>query len=256
MRKLEIVYLNTVVKDAKCLVSMNAKRYNFLTAEAGIKEGDIIVPLGQVRTMVVLSIEENYEGDCILVGGKSIPLTVLYLCRSGNSSNAWVVSKTEEASKRYKKEDSRSLNITLNQARQWYRGNDRTLKQIALAVYSEKELELTVEKALSWIEKKVVTITVPSAEVSKATVLGQWASLAKFFNGDWKMKAGRTGYFLGRQCYPFEGDPFLGGCNLPNFIKVSEHNTVMYPGLVYFKNKEDIFKAANLMKDSLAAMFD
>lgn len=30
----------------------------------------------------------------------------------------------------------------------------------------------------------------------------------------------------------------------------------MYPGIVYFKNKEDILKAANLMKDSLAAMFD
>lgn len=49
MRKLEIVYLNTVVKDAKCLVSMDAKRYNFLTAEAGIKEVTLLCPLDRYR---------------------------------------------------------------------------------------------------------------------------------------------------------------------------------------------------------------
>lgn len=50
MRKLEIIYLGT--------------------AETEVNEGGLIIPLDKKQTMVVASIEENYERNCIVCEGK------------------------------------------------------------------------------------------------------------------------------------------------------------------------------------------
>lgn len=256
MRKLEIIYLGASVKGAQILVPVDARKYSFLTSNMVVRKGDVILSFERKPPMFVVSIEEDYRSSSITVDGKPIPLTVLHLNRTDDDKVKWAVTSMEVPSKRFNIEETRAFKLSLKEARQWYRGSDPSLRRIALTMYTEQKLELSIEEVLSCIEKRVITVTVPASEAIKSEALSKWASLAKFFNGSWKMKAGKTGHFLGRQCYPFEGGPFLGGCGLPNFIKVCEHSTVMYPGIVYFKNKEDILKAANLMKDSLAAMFD
>lgn len=61
--------------------------------------------------------------------------------------------------------------------------------------------------------------------------------IAAYCNGDWEMKEGKTGYFLGK--------------NLDGNIMVMKNSTVRYEGTTYFKIREDAKKAMELLKDEI-----
>lgn len=74
--------------------------------------------------------------------------------------------------------------------------------------------------------------------------------MAAHFNGDWKMKAGKIGYFISNS---------IGGSVSATVINKTVaifcHMAVQYAGIIYFKNQADAAKAAKLLEDDLCKLF-
>lgn len=111
------------------------------------------------------------------------------------------------------KTEKRNVAISLEEARKWYMGDNYALRAIALKPYSER---------------------------GKWDTLHKLAIMAKYYNGDWEMKAGKTGYFIGKSS--------MGGSAVVQQVK-------QYAGIVYFKNAQDAKEAAKLLFDELNLLF-
>lgn len=136
---------------------------------------------------------------------------------------------------------SRNLNVVLEEARQWYLGTDPKLKELALRVYSEEELLPSIEVIMG---KESYPIN-----SSKNKALRALEMCAKYFNKDWVKSCGSTGYFIGMGV---RGDKTLG----IEGIGIGQHDSVVYPGLTYFKNKKDVYLAAKILgAEKILALF-
>lgn len=146
--------------------------------------------------------------------------------------------------------ETRNLKITIEQAREWYNSGNATLKTLALNTFTEEELMMCLAYVYKNVETDVAAFDVPNGEREKFSVKADLAVLAKYFNGDWKMKPGVKGYFLGN---------FIDSCGRPiatfNKVGIYEHHTVQYEGITYFKSQESAIKAAKLLEDRLKLLF-
>lgn len=131
----------------------------------------------------------------------------------------------------------RNISVTLKQAREWYHGNNSTLKELALTVYTEKELGPTLDDIYSKVESSSIHLYIPSGEYNKFKVKAKLNMIAAYYNGDWKMEEGKTGYFLGK--------------NLDGNTMIMKHSTIKREGITYFENREDAEKAMELLKDEI-----
>lgn len=161
----------------------------------------------------------------------------------------------------------RNITVSLEEARNWYNGEDQTLRKLALQAYTEKELNepqnfdeilesLGVQSlnlnmklggkdaSISMRLSKEIGIEIGSA----LTLHMKLALIAKYFNGTWRPEMDKTKYFLARTHYSYD---------LPNSVQLSNnycigtHERAMYPGIVYFQNPEDVKKAYEMLKDEL-----
>lgn len=132
-------------------------------------------------------------------------------------------------------EEKRNIEVTLEQAMEWYNSGNSTLRTLALSAYTEDELKFN----LKYINSKA------------CNTLTDLAIIAKFFNGSQKKTTNNTGYFLGN---------FNAGCgpvvDTCNGVGVYQHNTVQYAGVVYFKNQEDAIKAVKILGKRVKSLFD
>lgn len=146
--------------------------------------------------------------------------------------------------------ESRNIKVTIEQAREWYNSGNATLKTLALNTFTEEELMMCLAYVYKNVETDVIAFDVPNGEREKFSVKADLAVLAKYFNGDWKMKPGVKGYFLGN---------FIDSCGRPiatfNKVGIYEHHTVQYEGITYFKSQESAIKAAKLLEDRLKLLF-
>ena len=98
----------------------------------------------------------------------------------------------------------------------------------------------------------------PIGTSTKVKALADLTVIAKYFNGSWKKTPSNTGYFLGQSNLKFpnnsRADMIKGLESLRN-IGIVENNTVMCPGIVYFKEKEDLIKAVEIMGDKIKDLF-
>ena len=153
--------------------------------------------------------------------------------------------------------DKRNITVSLEEAREWYNGENQILRKLALQAYTEKELSepqtfRDVLKALG-IQSLNVGMKVNGKEVSSVEIGNELAThirlmfIAKYFNGTWKPDD-KTKYFLAK---------IPSSYVLPNSIKldngyyIGAHETVVYPGIVYFQKQEDVRKAYQMIKDEL-----
>ena len=128
----------------------------------------------------------------------------------------------------------KNIQITLDQARELYKCG---FKEIALQAYHKEELELpSVDEIAKYFEAHPNIIGTIMKKLNEQFNL---AYLANFFNGDWKKTLSNTGYFLKDDNYLTSKDP----------LEIAAHNTVVYPGIVYFKEKTDIYKAVRILKN-------
>lgn len=137
--------------------------------------------------------------------------------------------------KEYLEMEKRNISISLDEAKEWYKSENNILKELALKAYSEEELD-PINFSQIWAETYTETpavYSVPVEEYSKYTQLHKLSIIAKYFNKDWKKTSSNTGYFI---------------AGIDNGeVKINTHNSVAYPGLIYFKNKEDIAKAIKMI---------
>lgn len=159
--------------------------------------------------------------------------------------------------------EKRNITVSLEEARDWYNGENQTLRKLALQVYTEKELNEphNFEEVLGSLEVKNLKLNLQltykdtlSTRIltrkiySELTLHMKLRFLAKYFNGSWEPNMGKAKYFLARIHHSY---------NLPNSIKldseycIGTHERFMFPGIVYFQNQKDVRKAYEMLKDEL-----
>ena len=148
-------------------------------------------------------------------------------------------------------EEKRNIKVTLEQAIEWYNGDNRILRTLALSVYTEDELKLNLKYINSKVCNTCFCANVPVDEVEKYNTLVDLAVIAKFFNGSWKKTESNTGYFLGN--YNIGSGPVSDICGN---VGIYRHSTVQYAGIVYFRNQEDAIKAVKILGDRVKNLFD
>ena len=153
--------------------------------------------------------------------------------------------------------EKRNIAISLEEARNWYNGENQTLRKLALQAYTEKELSepqnfKEVLESLG-VQSLNIGIKVNGKEVSSVEIGNELAThiklmfIAKYFNGTWKPEMNKK-YFLAK---------IPSSYVLPNSIKldndyyIGTHETVVYPGIVYFQKEENVRKAYEMLKDEL-----
>lgn len=144
--------------------------------------------------------------------------------------------------------EKRNIKVTLEQATEWYNSGNETLRTLALTVFTEEELTLNMKYIHKAVNYDTVWIDTPLEEVNKHKALSDLAMIAKYFNGSWKKTPSNTGYFLAQFNTESLNDIIKG-------VKIIAHNTVKYPGIVYFKEKEDLIKAVKIMGDEIKDLF-
>lgn len=154
--------------------------------------------------------------------------------------------------------EKRNITISLEEAREWYNGENQTLRKLALQAYTEKELSepqtfRDVLKSLG-IQSINIGMKVDGKEVSSVEIGNELAThiklmfIAKYFNGTWKPEINKTKYFLAKTHYSYD-IPY--SIKLDNSFCIGAHEKVMYPGIVYFQKQEDVRKAYEMLKDEL-----
>ena len=159
--------------------------------------------------------------------------------------------------------EKRNITVSLKEARNWYNGENQTLRRLALQVYTEKELNEphNFEEVLDSLEVKNLKLNMQLTYIdtlstriltrkigSELTLHMKLGFIAKYFNGSWEPNMDKAKYFLARTHHSY---------NLTNSIKldseycIGTHERVMYPGIVYFQNQENVKKAYEMLKDEL-----
>ena len=163
--------------------------------------------------------------------------------------------------------EKRNITVSLEEAREWYNGENQILRKLALQAYTEKELsepqnfnevleslgvqslnlnmKLGGKDALSTVKlSNGIGIEIGSA----LTLHMKLALIAKYFNGTWKPEMDKTKYFLGRTPYSYD---VPNSAKLDNGYYIGIHARVKCPGIVYFQKEEDVRKAYEMLKDEL-----
>ena len=163
--------------------------------------------------------------------------------------------------------EKRNITVSLEEARNWYNGENQTLRKLALQAYTEKELsepqnfneileslgvkslnlnmKLGGKDALSTVKlSNGIGIEIGSA----LTLHMKLALIAKYFNGTWNPEMDKTKYFLGRTPYSYD---IPNSAKLDNGYYIGIHARVKCPGIVYFQKEEDVRKAYEMLKGEL-----
>ena len=162
--------------------------------------------------------------------------------------------------------EKRNITVSLEEARNWYNGENQILRKLALQAYTEAELSepqsfKEVLKALG-VQSLNLNMKLGGKDALSTVKLSngigieigselnihlKLALIAKYFNGTWKPEMDKK-YFLAK---------IPGSYVLPNSIKldngyyIGTHEAVLYPGIVYFQKEENVRKAYEMLKDEL-----
>lgn len=149
---------------------------------------------------------------------------------------------------------TKTLEVSLLKAREWYNSTNCELKALALKVYSKEELEekeVIYEDIAEQLQKDeallVFPIMTPYKSFNKIVAMTKLLQIAEYFNNGWVKKVGEAGYYI-----RFVGYSICGGVDR---YEVVANVTAMNSSCVYFKRKEDAERAIELMGSSLKDLF-
>lgn len=140
-------------------------------------------------------------------------------------------------------EDGRTIQLSEDTAKEWYKGNNETLKQLALTVYKPEELSFGYKDIALNSNLTSINVDIPTHLANKIKTVSKLEIIANYFNGSWKMRPGLTGYFI-HKCDTREG------------YKVKFTATRMIVGTVYFKSELDVEEAMKLLGEDIKYLFD
>lgn len=203
----------------------STKSYRFLNSNPNVKIGDEIIDMRYNYPMIVINISPSNAPIQKGIVVKEIVIDFL---------NKVKMEKGEK----------RTINVTIEQAREWYQSGIHMLKILALTAFSREELSLDYDIIASKVLKSTEHIDVPLDSRELFYVLAKLRVIAKYYNGDWKKTTNNTGYFL-------------SSCNGAGYVERTEkgvdicrHDKAYYAGIVYFRNIEDAINAVKLLKDN------
>lgn len=152
------------------------KKYRFICNCPLVKVGDIIISPDYSSRMVVTEIYPKDERTV----HNGIPLKVLVIdTMNGEKLSSIQLNKTEEMT------EKRNLSVSLEEAREWYRSGNSTLKKLALTAYTEAELEPGYEALIHSAEAFMgcSCISHPTTYEKTLKALNKLNNLAFIFNG-------------------------------------------------------------------------
>lgn len=145
----------------------------------------------------------------------------------------------------------RAITIDLEKARNWYFSDNATLKALALSVYNESELCNSYDYISKQVDTNFMTLRVPFKNNLFFMALSKLSTIANYYNNGWKKIEFNTGYFIGKSAIGVKAAK-----TSYKDIYIFKHDNVKYPGIVYFKNKEDVIKALHMLnKEDLDNLF-
>ena len=234
--------------------SSRIKEYTFkIPRMLYVKEGDILRNTNyQNSPMKVIRVFDYPVGVCNFYNGYL--LKELLPCETSVETPSTRFNNNQMNNNMEK----RNITVSLEEARNWYNGENQTLRKLALQAYTEKELSepqnfKEVLKALG-IQSINIGMKVNGKEVSSAEIGNELAThiklmfIAKYFNGTWKPEMDKTKYFLGRTPYSYD---LPNSAKLDNGYYIGIHARVKCPGIIYFQKQEDVRKAYEMLKDEL-----
>jgi len=153
--------------------------------------------------------------------------------------------------------EERHVTISFEKAKEWYKSNNSSLKEIALQAFTKEELEQVdlkelIDLLLSYNElTSTQRIQLESLKnrknISKTSAPKLLRILACYFNGEfWKKKEGEEGFFFYKKEEGFKN--IYSPKVMDKYWCISSHTSVCYPTLVYFKREKDCKEAYNIMK--------
>lgn len=255
MRTLFVIFTDRRIPLDDAL-SYKYRKYKFLCNYDNISSLDIIEDPRYTGKMMVVGF--NYNTDRVQQG---ITLKDIYITKvngqviiqpAGLVNGSLAGSDFDIDKQRTNNmKEKRNIEVTLEQAMEWYNSDNSTLRTLALSAYTEDELKLNFKYINSRVCNTCFCTNVPVNEAEKYNTLADLAVIAKFFNGSWKKTISNTGYFLGN--YNGGSGPVV---DTYNSVGVYQHNTVQYAGIVYFRNQEDAIKAVKILGKRVKSLFD
>jgi hypothetical protein len=235
-RVIYIIFTNVYLSEVN---RIGKTRHAFLSNDDSIKIGDMIKDKNYSDKMLVVNITldlqphfNNLELKCLdieNINGNKLKQEIL-------------VSPNCE----------RCVAISLEQAIEWFNSDNETLKKLALSAYTENELITSYADILSKVNIVNRNLYIPSENEANIKALISLTNIAKYFNGDWVKTISNTGYFIGNV-----SNNILSSCSIQSFNKkinnkyiIYRHMEVVYPGIVYFKDPEDIIRASKIMGEN------
>ena len=143
--------------------------------------------------------------------------------------------------------ERRSIRIDFSTAKEWYFGDNSTLKNLALQAFTKAELEKVnfdeIYSAVRDDSRGTSIIDVPNNLFSEIFSYCKLRILAEYFNkSNYTPKIGELKYFIERL-------PVKEGYR-SSWYKVRKHESVCYPGLVYFEKEQSAYNALNVIIDN------
>lgn len=137
------------------------------------------------------------------------------------------------------------LEVTLEQAREWYESGNEDLKKLALTAFSEEVLVPSLGEILeSEKDWDVLFLPLGASEQTKSLICLQ--TVANYLNNGWGKTECNIGYFLGK------GSSLSGKTETDiKGVYVAMHQNVKYPGVVYFRTVADAQKAVKILGKKL-----
>lgn len=139
--------------------------------------------------------------------------------------------------------EDRIIQLSKNTAKEWYKGNNEALKQLALTAFKPEELLFGYTDIIQHSDLTLVNVNIPTHLINRIKTISKLEVIANYFNGSWKMRPGLTGYFI-HKCDTGEG------------YKVKFTATRMIVGTVYFKSETDVEEAIKLLGEDIKYLFD
>lgn len=241
--------------------SSRIKEYTFkIPKMLYVKEGDILRNTNyQNSPMKVIRVFDYPVGVCNFYNG--------HLLKELLPEDTQIDSSKINNNQTSNNMEKRSITVSLEEARNWYNGENQILRKLALQAYTEKELSepQNFEEVLESLGVQSLNLNMKlggkdalstvklsngiGIEIgSELTLHMKLALIAKYFNGTWKPEMDKTKYFLGRSPYSYD---IPNSAKLDNGYYIGIHARVKCPGIVYFQKEEDVRKAYEMLKGEL-----
>lgn len=135
----------------------------------------------------------------------------------------------------------RIMEVSLEEAKEWYSSGNERLRTLALKVFDKGELKPDINYIRNCTNTRNCTVSVPILRVSKCEAIADLEVIARHFNGTWKKNKDNRGYYI-----------ILTVGGMPS---VSETN-LCRAGVTYFKNEKDAREALDMLGDKVKHLFD